>query len=74
MCGSYPNRCRGRDRNGVIQHLQHLRSIVGEPSELTARKMYDHLNQQATDFISRSPFLILSTVDAQVLERYKDSL
>jgi PPOX class probable FMN-dependent enzyme len=49
----------------AIQDLQHLRSIVGEPSELTASKMYDHLNQQATDFISRSPFLILSTVDAQ---------
>jgi PPOX class probable FMN-dependent enzyme len=49
----------------TIQDLQQLRSIVGEPSEMTQNKMYDHLNEQATDFISRSPFLVLSTVDAE---------
>ncbi len=49
----------------TIQNLQQLRSIVGEPSELTPSKFYDHLNEQAADFIRRSPFLVLSTVDAE---------
>jgi predicted pyridoxine 5'-phosphate oxidase superfamily flavin-nucleotide-binding protein len=47
----------------TIQDLQQLRSIVGEPGELTINKIYDHLNEQASDFITRSPFLVLSTVD-----------
>lgn len=47
-----------------IRDLEGLRQIVGEPSELTASKIYDHLNEQAADFITRSPFLVLSTVGA----------
>ena len=48
----------------TIDDLDQLRAIVGEPSELTAKKMYPHLNQQAADFIARSPFLVMATVDA----------
>jgi len=47
-----------------IQDLDALRAIVGEPSELTEKKMYSHINAQASDFIAQSPFLVLSTVDA----------
>jgi uncharacterized protein len=48
----------------TIKDLAQLRAIVGEPSELTAKKMYPRLNAQAADYISRSPFLVMATVDA----------
>ena len=48
----------------LIQNLNELRSIAGEPSELTEKKMYPYLNAQASDFIAQSPFLVLATVDA----------
>ena len=47
-----------------IRTLEQLRTIVGEPGELTTHKMYSYLNEQATDFIARSPFLVMATVDA----------
>lgn len=47
-----------------ITSLEQLRGIVGEPSELTPNKIYPHLNEQAIDFIGRSPFLVMATVDA----------
>jgi PPOX class probable FMN-dependent enzyme len=47
-----------------IADLEQLRRIVGEPTKLTQSKIYDRLSPQATDFIARSPFLVLSTVDA----------
>lgn len=48
----------------TINNLEELRAIVGEPSELTAKKFYPHLNEQASDFIARSPFLVMATIDA----------
>ncbi|MBT7550142.1 MAG: hypothetical protein HN611_15855, partial [Gemmatimonadetes bacterium] len=47
----------------TIANLKALHAIVGEPSELTAKKFYSHLSEQATDFIARSPFLVMATVD-----------
>jgi uncharacterized protein len=47
-----------------IRTLEQLRDIVGEPSELTPDKIYPDLNEQAVDFISRAPFLVMATVDA----------
>lgn len=47
----------------TIRSLDELRGIVGEPSDLTAKKMYPRLNRQASDFIARSPFLVMATVD-----------
>ena len=47
----------------TINDLEALRAVVGEPSELTAKKFYAHLNEQARDFIARSPFLVMATVD-----------
>lgn len=46
-----------------INNLEELRAIVGEPSELTEKKFYTHLNEQAADFIAQSPFLVMATVD-----------
>ena len=46
-----------------IRTLDELRDIVGEPSDIVANKIYDHLNRQATAFIARSPFLTMATVD-----------
>ena len=46
-----------------IRNIEQLRAIVGEPSELTAKKIFPHLNEQASGFIARSPFLALATVD-----------
>lgn len=43
----------------TIQNLKELRAIVGEPSELTEKKIYRHLNEQASGFITQSPFLNL---------------
>jgi len=48
----------------TIENLEALRAIVGEPSELTPNKMYAYLNEQASDFIAKSPFLVMATVDA----------
>jgi uncharacterized protein len=47
----------------TITDLKSLRAIVGDPSELTEKKIYSHLNEQASEFIAQSPFLVLSTVD-----------
>ena len=44
-----------------IRDLQTLRQIVGEPSELTVSKIYDHLNEQASEFITRSPARFVRT-------------
>lgn len=47
----------------IVSNLKELRGIVGEPSELTEKKIYSNLSMQASDFIARSPFLVLATVD-----------
>lgn len=48
----------------TIENLEALRAIVGEPSELTEKKIYPYLNEQASEFIAKSPFLVMATVDA----------
>lgn len=40
-----------------------LRSIVGGSSELVKRKVITYLDSHCQDFISRSPFLVISTSD-----------
>ena len=46
-----------------INNPDESRAIVGEPSELTEKKFYSQINQQAADFIAQSPFLVMATVD-----------
>jgi len=47
-----------------ITSLDRVRAIVGEPSALTPQKIGTELDEQALAFVRRSPFLLLSTVDA----------
>jgi uncharacterized protein len=49
----------------VIESVARLREIVGAPSAQVSYKIYDRLNAQAQEFISRSPMLFVATVDAQ---------
>lgn len=42
-----------------------LSAFYGEPSLLAKRKDLDHIDAHARAFISRSPFLVLSTADAE---------
>jgi len=41
-----------------------LRALVGDPVAGVELKVYDHLIEEAIDFVGRSPFLVLSTTDA----------
>jgi PPOX class probable FMN-dependent enzyme len=42
-----------------------LRSIIGDPGELVPKKVMHALDEMASDFIRRSPFLVLATTDAE---------
>jgi uncharacterized protein len=39
--------------------------LLGEPNPITPKKLLSALDEAAIDFISRSPFLVLATADAQ---------
>lgn len=47
-----------------ICSLEALRAHYGEVSPLAARKEIKHLDRHAREFIARSPFLVMSTADA----------
>jgi uncharacterized protein len=49
--------------NEKIETEEELRSMLGESSELVKRKVISHLDEHCQDFISRSPFLVISTSD-----------
>src|SRR5262249_30246333 len=44
--------------------VEAIREIVGEPHKVTPMKVMDALDEGSIDFIRHSPFLMLSTVDA----------
>ncbi len=46
-----------------IETEEELRSIVGFPSELVENKVITHLDHNCIDFISQSPFIVMSTSD-----------
>ncbi len=48
-----------------ICSLEELRSHYGEVGPLAARKEIGHLDRHAREFIARSPFLVMSTADAE---------
>jgi uncharacterized protein len=48
-----------------VQSVTELTTHFGEPTVLAKRKDLDHLDVHARAFISRSPFLVLSTADTQ---------
>jgi PPOX class probable FMN-dependent enzyme len=47
-----------------ITTVEQLRAILGEPNPMTPKKLLSELDEMAIDFIRRSPFLVLSTADA----------
>src|SRR5258708_33022906 len=48
-----------------VTSIDQLRAIMGEPGKLTPLKLLTALDDTAIDFIQRSPFLVLSTADAE---------
>ena len=48
----------------AIKSEEELRSIMGYPGELVKKKVITHLDHHCIDFISKSPFLVLSTSDS----------
>jgi len=48
-----------------ISSTAQLRSIIGDPGELVPKKVLHGLDELATDFIRRSPFLVIATTDAE---------
>ena len=48
-----------------LESRDDLRAIIDPPNPLIEEKVLDKLDDFARDFISRSPFLVLSTADAQ---------
>jgi len=51
--------------NNIIENEEELRSIIGFPSDLVKRKVITYLDPHCHDFISKSPFLVMSTADAE---------
>lgn len=47
-----------------VTSIDQLRTIMGEPGKLVPLKLLTALDDTAIDFIQRSPFLVLSTADA----------
>ncbi|MGH7894545.1 MAG: MSMEG_1061 family FMN-dependent PPOX-type flavoprotein [Candidatus Binatia bacterium] len=47
-----------------ITTTEELRAVIGEPSPATQIKVWPILEPPAREFIARSPFLVLSTADA----------
>lgn len=44
-----------------IEDLEQLRNVLGHPHTLTQNKIYDHIFDEAADFIAASPLLFLAT-------------
>jgi PPOX class probable FMN-dependent enzyme len=48
-----------------ITTVEQLRAIFGQPNPMTPRKLLSALDDTASEFIARSPFLVLGTADAE---------
>src|SRR5712691_11106377 len=49
-----------------IETAEELRVLIGEPSPVVSTKVADTLDEFARAYIQRSPFLVMSTADAEV--------
>jgi len=49
----------------IIETEAQLRTLVGEPAELTCAKISNHLNSMTRIFVERSPFICVATSDAE---------
>lgn len=52
-----------RKFNSTIDSEEALRSLIGMPGELVNNKVISRLDDHCMDFISKSPFLVMSTSD-----------
>lgn len=52
------------DLQDVVTSAEELQEWLGTPSQLAANKVIDHLDTHVRHFISLSPFLTMSTADA----------
>jgi PPOX class probable FMN-dependent enzyme len=48
-----------------VSNIDQLRALIGEPGELVPKKVMSALDELASNFIRRSPFLVLATTDAE---------
>ncbi len=48
-----------------ICSLSDLRATYAQPSDIAVRKELDHIDRHTRDFIARSPFVVISTADAE---------
>jgi PPOX class probable FMN-dependent enzyme len=55
-------RDKGVSAMAQINSVDALRRVIPAPRGVTKMKVLDHLDEQAREFIARSPFLLLSTV------------
>jgi predicted pyridoxine 5'-phosphate oxidase superfamily flavin-nucleotide-binding protein len=53
-----------REQTAQIESISELTTFYGERSLLGTKKDLDHIDGHASAFIARSPFLVLSTADA----------
>ncbi|RNF39454.1 pyridoxamine 5'-phosphate oxidase family protein [Planococcus salinus] len=47
----------------TVETVEELREITGKPSELVNNKVITYLDEHCRDFITKSPFLTISTAD-----------
>ncbi|MGD0198588.1 MAG: pyridoxamine 5'-phosphate oxidase family protein [Solirubrobacteraceae bacterium] len=50
---------------GRLVSEEQLRAVIGEPTELVAAKVADRLNDLTRQFVERSPFVCVATVDPE---------
>jgi len=48
----------------VINTVESIREVLGEPNTLASKKIYTYLNEQMKAFIQFSPMVLISTVDS----------
>jgi len=53
------------NRDYRIESSEQLQSLIGEPHPLVQKKVFRALDEAAIVFIKRSPFIVLSTADAE---------
>ncbi len=52
-------------RDHRIETVAQLQALMGDPNPMTPKKLLSAVDEAGSDFIRRSPFLVLATADAQ---------
>lgn len=48
----------------VLNNVEKVRDVIGEPNPVASKKIYSYLNERMTNFIDKSPLMMLSSVDS----------